>query len=189
MDRKRWIGQQDVENESIQRVNSRIIALSSIPLKELVIQGKFRRDLYHVLKAFYIVLPSVSERREELEILLDQYYRHYLDKYSRYHVLTQEARQRILNFHWDNNDIQLESFCERMILTAKKRKITEEYVDNLLAELYDLEERGESLLEEKRIHDIETCLLKHNGNRTLAAEELNISKSTLWRHMKKYGIK
>ncbi len=187
--RKRWIGQQDVENESIQRVNSRIIALSSIPLKELVIQGKFRRDLYHVLKAFYIVLPSVSERREELEILLDQYYRHYLDKYSRYHVLTQEARQRILNFHWDNNDIQLESFCERMILTAKKRKITEEYVDNLLAELYDLEERGESLLEEKRIHDIETCLLKHNGNRTLAAEELNISKSTLWRHMKKYGIK
>lgn len=118
--RKRWIGQQDVENESIQRLNSRIIALSSRGLKELVLQGKFRKDLYHVLKAFYIALPGVSERREELAILLDQYYRHYLDKYSRYHVLTQEARERILNFPWDNNDIQLESFCERMILTAKK---------------------------------------------------------------------
>lgn len=196
--RKRWIGQQDVENESIQRLNSRIIALSSRGLKELVLQGKFRKDLYHVLKAFYIALPGVSERREELAILLDQYYRHYLDKYSRYHVLTQEARERILNFPWDNNDIQLESFCERMILTAKKRRITEEYVEHLLGEVYDLADeepqtrenhRGKGILEERRIHDIETCLLKYNGNRTLAAEELNISKSTLWRYMKKYGIK
>lgn len=196
--RKRWIGQQGVENESIQRVNSRIIALSSGGLKELVLQGKFRKDLYYVLKAFYIVIPGVSQRREELDILLDQYYRYYLDKYSRYHVLTQEARERILNFSWDNNDIQLESFCERMILTCKKRKITGEYVKSLLGQMYDLADeeplaketqRGEGALEERRMHDIEACLLKYNGNRTLTAKELNISKSTLWRYMKKYDIK
>lgn len=196
--RKRWIGQQDVENESIQRVNSRIIALTSEDLKELALQGKFRKDLYYLLKAFYIVLPEVSNRKEELGGMLDQYYRHYLSKYSRYHVLTQEAREKIINFPWDNNDVQLESFCERMILTAKKRRITGEYVQGLLDELYDLttgakqdEEKGESrsLLEEKRIRDIEACLLKYNGNRVMTANELNISKSTLWRYMKKYDLK
>ena len=68
----------------------------------------------------------------DLEILLDEYYKKYLERHTRYHVLTPEAREKILSFQWDNNDVQLESFCERMILTATRRKISGEYVQDLL---------------------------------------------------------
>ena len=103
-----------------------------------------------------------------------------------------------MDFPWDNNDIQLESFCERMILTANKRKITSEYVLSLLSSLYDLSEQDKdeeiwekpkrSLLEDERVRNIQASLLKYNGNRMTTAQSLGISKSTLWRYMKKYNL-
>ena len=112
-------------------------------------------------------------------------------------MLTPEAREKILSFQWDNNDVQLESFCERMILTATRRKISGEYVQDLLESLYDLSEQevkipqtssDRGFLEEAKIKDIRDALMRYNGNRMLTAKHLNISTSTLWRYMKKYGI-
>lgn len=188
----------NIENESVQVVDSRVIACTSADLRKLVNQGKFNKNLYYLLKAFTITLPKSCDRREDLEILLDGYYQKYLERYSRYHILTPEARAKILDFPWDNNDIQLESFCERMILTANKRKITSEYVLSLLSSLYDLSEKDKekeiwekpkrSLLEEERVRNIQASLLKYNGNRMTTAQSLGISKSTLWRYMKKYNL-
>lgn len=191
--RQKRFGMLDVENESIQRANARIIACSTKNLKRMVNRGSFRRDLYFLLRAFEIALPASSERKADREILMEEYIRKYRERYSKYHVLTAEAREKILNFAWNNNDGQLESFCERMILTAKKRKITGEYVQELLDSLYDLSEDEEgpeeqSFVEKTRLESIQEALLKYNGNRTLAAESLNISKSTLWRYMKKYQL-
>lgn len=188
----------NIENESVQVVDSRVIACTSADLRKLVNQGKFNKNLYYLLKAFTITLPKSCDRREDLEILLDGYYQKYLERYSRYHILTPEARAKILDFPWDNNDIQLESFCERMILTANKRKITSEYVLSLLSSLYDLSEQDKdeeiwekpkrSLLEDERVRNIQASLLKYNGNRMTTAQSLGISKSTLWRYMKKYNL-
>ena len=90
---------------------------------------------------------------------------------------------------------QIESFCDRLILTAKKRSIDELAVGKLLKELYPKiadKEYGEEEkepyggnLEAMRIADV---LKKYGGNREKAAKELGISKATLWRHRKKYGI-
>lgn len=196
--RKNRFSHLNIENENVQMVDTRVIACTATDLRELVNQGRFNKNLYYLLKAFTITLPKPSERREDLEILLDGYYQKYLERYSRYHILTPEAREKILDFPWDNNDIQLESFCERMILTANKRKITSEYILGLLNSLYDLseldkgEEIGENpkrnMMEEERIRKIQTSLLKYNGNRMATAQSLGISKSTLWRYMKKYNL-
>ena len=195
--RKKRFGLLDIENESVQRVDTRIIACTSKDLKKMVNEGRFRKDLYYLLKAFGITLPKASERRMDLEILLDEYYKKYLERHTRYHVLTPEAREKILSFQWDNNDVQLESFCERMILTATRRKISGEYVQDLLDSLYDLSEQevkipqtssDRGFLEEAKIKDIRDALMRYNGNRMLTAKHLNISTSTLWRYMKKYGI-
>ncbi|MEY8356605.1 sigma 54-interacting transcriptional regulator [Lachnospiraceae bacterium 54-53] len=188
----------NIENESVQVVDTRVIACTGADLRELVNQGRFNKNLYYLLRAFTITLPKSGDRKEDLEILLDGYYQKYLERYSRYHILTPEARAKILDFPWDNNDIQLESFCERMILTANKRKITSEYVLSLLSSLYDLSEKDEeeeigempkrNLLEEERVRKIQAGLLKYNGNRMITAQSLGISKSTLWRYMKKYNL-
>ncbi len=199
--RRKRFGLLEVDNESIQRVNARIIVCATKNLKKMVNQGLFRRDLYFLLKAFNIVLPHAWERKQDTELLLDEYIKQYLEKYSRYHILTPEAKEKILSYQWDNNDVQLESFCERMILTAKKRKLSAGYVQELMDEIYDLteeekendkikdtDETMENFVEGIRLRNIREMLVKYNGNRTQAAAALHISKSTLYRYMKKYKL-
>ena len=69
--------------------------------------------------------------------LLDSYMKKYMDQYYRYHAITAGARKMLLAYGWPGNTIQMRSFCERMILTVGRRTITEEYVKELLEELYE----------------------------------------------------
>lgn len=192
--RKKKFGLSYVENENMQGVDTRIIACTSKRLKDYVLDGRLKKELFYMLNAFCITLPGANERRLDLEIQLDKYYKRYLEKYSRYHVLTPEAKERILGFPWDNNNIQLESFCERMILTSDKRKLSVEYVQYLLDALYNLipnsemEVAEEPVVEHKKRQEIQDTLLKYNGNRMMTARALGISTSTLWRYIKKYHI-
>ena len=71
-----------------------------------------------------------------MEILLDGYMKQYMEQYGRYHTLTSGARKLLLNYGWPGNSIQMQAFCERMILTVGRRTITEEYVRGLMEELY-----------------------------------------------------
>lgn len=184
-------------------VDTRIIAYSSKNLSELREKFLFRADLFFVLKSLKLRIPSLKERREDVNSLLDEYMKRYMKIYERYHVLTGGARKVLLEYPWEGNSAQLQSFCERMILTANKRTITEEYVRKLLDELYEAEkyfsdnglETGfaESGTYSDEKSDpmrnlIDQTLRKYNGNRTLTAKELRISTTTLWRKMKKYGL-
>ena len=90
-------------------------------------------------------------------------------------------------------DPQLKAFLERLVLTAKKRSIAEGTIRTLFGELYPYvgEVGGEEKLVVYKTEEavkISELLKKHRGNRKLAAEELGISTTTLWRKMNKYGI-
>jgi DNA-binding NtrC family response regulator len=183
-------------------VDTRIIVYSSKNLSEMKDRYTFRTDLYYVLKSLKFSIPSLRERREDVSCLLDEYIQRYMKMYERYHVLTGGARKVLLDYPWDGNSIQLQAFCERMILTANKRSITEEYVRTLLDELYNEEERysgqkgNGTSTDENEAEDmgdpirglIDQTLRKYNGNRTLTAKELRMSTTTLWRKMKKFGL-
>ena len=80
-----------------------------------------------------------------------------------------------------------------MILSAKKRRIEADYVEKLLMELYPVVEKkdGQEYLivyKDTKAEELMKVLKKYHGNRDMAAQELGISKTTLWRHMKKYGL-
>ncbi len=175
-------------------IDVKIIATTSKNLSVLVTQGLFREDLYYLLCGLTIDVDPIRNRPEDLEYLIDNYVKIYCDLYSRYHVLTAGAKQRMLTYPWYGNLIQLESFCDRMILAAGHRSIDEAYVTELLDELYPIvQQQGNSkeklvIYKDPEAIAISQVLEKHNGNRTLAAEELGISKTTLWRHMKRLGI-
>lgn len=192
---KKRFGPPAVENESARRVNVRVLACAGRDLRELVRAGKFRKDLYCLIRALGIRIPVVSGRRQDVELLLDSCFKKYLERHGRYHVLMPAARELLLNFPWEDMDVQIDSFCERMVLTATKRRISADYVQELLEELYVLEGDGErgflretESLEETWTRDIREALVKYKGNRSQTARELGISTSTLWRYMKKYHI-
>lgn len=107
-----------------------------------------------------------------------------------------------MDYPWKGNLFQIESFCERLILMAGKRSIDEIAVKRLLDELYPeqiLDMSGENetdgadtagtdMLPDEAVK-IRELLHKFGGSREKTANALGISKATLWRHMKKYGIK
>jgi len=190
--------------EDTQMIDTRIIACTAKNLTELRKAFQFRSDLYFTLKSLRLKIPNLKDRRGDVEYLLNLFTKKYMEQYSRYHVMTAGAKQTLLEYPWEGNNIQLEAFCERMILTVGKRTITEEYVRDLLDELYhrDTSIYATFLQEEAQLHDeytdeveenpelirIRSVLKKYNGNRTLSAKELDISTTTLWRRMKKFEI-
>ncbi len=179
--------------EKAMTLDARIIATTNQNLYEIVKRGEFREDLYYLLNGLCITVPPLRNRPEDLEKLIHQEMKKVLDKYSRYHVLTGPAKEALLRYYWNGNSLQVESFIERMILTAKRRSIDVDYVQKLLADLYPLiqTEDGEEkkvIYKNPKAQELAIILEKHGGDRGLVAQELGISKTTLWRHMKKYGI-
>ena len=180
---------------SLRRVDVRVmVTLEKTPCI-LMKEGRLRQDLGYLLSGLEVTVPPLRERTEDLQRKLEDAVRESCEHYSRYHVLTAGAKRMLLEYSWRGNLFQIESFCDRLILTAKKRSIDELAVGKLLKELYPKiadKEYGEEEkepyggnLEAMRIADV---LKKYGGNREKAAKELGISKATLWRHRKKYGI-
>ena len=108
------------------------------------------------------------------------------EKYSRFHCLSKESKDAMMEYEWGGNILQLDNFIERLILTATKRNIEIKSVKDLLEILYV--STSESLNSVGRVEEIKSVLKKNNGNRLLTANELKISKATLWRWIKKYNI-
>ena len=97
------------------------------------------------------------------------------------------------SFPWPGNELQLETFCERMLLTTAKKTITGDFVQFLLDELYpnaqSIQEDGKVVIyQHPEAAELAELLEKYRGSRSAVAKELGISTTTLWRRMKKYGV-
>lgn len=193
-------------------VDVRIMVMVSQPgnLERAVEEKRFREDLYYLLKGLWVQIPPMRERKEDLQLLLERTIRECCERFNRYHVLTGEAVCTLLNYPWPGNLYQVENFCERLILTASKRSLDEKAVKLVLEELFgedgkeqkkdrlgkneqemqtaERAEKGEELWEDEREKQLLKTLKRYGGNRKKTAQELGISKSTLWRWMKKYEL-
>ena len=196
---KRLVRNYNMKN--VQIIDTRIIVCSAKNLTSLKNQFLFRSDLYFTLKSLRLRVPSLRDRKEDVAYLLDTFTAKYMEQYSRYHIMTPGAKRALLEYPWEGNSIQLQAFCERMILTVGRRSITEEYVRGLLKELYQTDSGiyeshvDVEIVQENEENDedpmyvlLSKTLTKYSGNRTLTAKELKMSTTTLWRKMKKYGL-
>lgn len=179
-------------------VNVRVICSSNKNLMNLVIEGKFNEDLYYVLNVLSLRLTPLRDRKEDILVLLDYFVNEYNNKYKKYVVLTEEARAVICAYPWYGNVLQFKNFCEKLIILASKKVLNENTITEYL-ELYNPslnENKYDKVVLDKKIivygnpeaTKILELLDKHKGNREKVAEELNISKTTLWRKIKKYKI-
>ena len=185
--------QMRTDAQPLDTLDVRIIGSSKINLKHLVEKGEFSEELYYMLQSLVLEIPSLNERPEDLRNCFDKELKIYKEKYNRPLSVTEGAYKKLQELKWTGNGIQLRSFCERLVLTAKKRMIDEVVLQNLYDELFPHVEESHG---EKRIlvyrsqetDELEELLERFHGNRKLVAEELGISTTTLWRRMKKYGI-
>ena len=178
----------------LRKVDVRVMATVEAPLIQLMQMGKISEDLYYLLSGLELRVPPLRERREDLQVKIETTLQECCERYGRYHILTKGAKEILLAYSWPGNLFQIESYCERLILMAGKRSIDEIAVRSLFEELYPAVEESSGTpseseparsREELRIRE---TLALCGGSREQTAAELGISKATLWRKMKKYGI-
>lgn len=170
--------------------NVRIIASCDGSLSAQVQAGKFRSDLYYELSVLHLYFEPLRRRKEDVLGWVDLYLDEYQRKHKRYVTLTKEARAYLAGYSWPGNLNQLRSVCQRVVLLADKRQVNDAFLRQQLEQMVP---EARSVPEPAAFQDQEALRLaellhKHNGSRQAVAEELGISKTTLWRRMKRLGL-
>ncbi len=171
----------------------RVIAGTRTDLLLMVKNGSFRSDLYYAIAALSLNLVPIRQRPGDIMKLVEHNLKQFCKRNNVYLTISQEAMDTLCNFTWEGNEIQIENFLERLFISTTKREIRREYILKLLQELYpEVEEiDGHStrvIYQSPEAAKIQQALNDCGGNRQLAAQKLGISTTTLWRHIKKYGL-
>ncbi len=185
------------------KVNVRILSATNRNLEITIEQGHFRADLYHRLKVVTIVLPRLTERSQDIPLLIDYFMRQFAKRHHKtIKSMTTAARRRLMSFDWPGNVRQLRNTIESMVVVDYDEvldaddlpsEFTPPTADMSLPEnaattgqgLHGLV--GRPLEEIEKLFIIETLKLTC-GNREEAAEMLKIGERTLYRKIKEYGV-
>lgn len=174
-------------------VDVRVMAASNQPLKQLITEKKFREDLYFRISAHKISLPCLRDRKEDISEIAKYFLEK--DKAKRNKQFDQEAFEALKSYDWPGNIRELKRVCEQLVLTSPLPVVRKEDVSRLLfsndipetTSEINLEQSLESYINAQEKKFI-TLLLKQNNNIDQACNSLQISKSSLYKKIKDYGI-
>ena len=187
-----------LENRTVIRVGSnksipidiRLICATNMPIYERVDNNRFRQDLLYRINTVEIKLPTLRERVEDIALLVKHFLKIYRKKYNkpinRIHAST---IARLEKYAWPGNVRELQHAVERAVIMCdadilrpkdfflsapRTRK------DELILEKYNLDEVEKTV--------IKKALVKHKGNVSHAAQELGLTRTSLYRRMQKYDL-
>jgi DNA-binding NtrC family response regulator len=175
------------------QVDVRLVAATNRNLKKLVNEGKFRDDLFYRLSVVAVDLPPLRERREDIPLLVKTF----LDEFSRENgkqvrEVTPEALNVLLAYDWPGNVRELRNAIEQMVVLARAERLTVRDVPPQVRGGADLTKisvvRTGMTVEEAERQLIVQALKETDGNRTQAARKIGISRRTLHRKLKQYGL-
>lgn len=176
------------------RVNVRIIAATNRNLRESMDQGTFRTDLYYRLNVFPIYLPSLRERLEDIPLLIEHFMRYYKKVLNKKQMrISPEAIHVLQLYEWPGNVRQLRHALEYAFVRCKHDIITLEQLPVDITEppietSVSSRLRSSNSIPEYERQVIIHALIKNRYNRFKTAQELKISRTTLWRKIRKYDI-
>ncbi|MBQ5441619.1 MAG: sigma 54-interacting transcriptional regulator [Firmicutes bacterium] len=181
--------------------NVRIISATNRNLEKMVEEGNFRRDLYYRLNVVPIIIPRLSDRREDIPGLVEHFLRKYGDKFSTKKTISPWAMDYLKEQPWEGNIRELENVIQRMIISSRGREIT---LADVMAEIkgsgqgddamaFDAASAEESEINlEMAVNEYERGLIRYAmekyGSTRKAAKAVGISQSQLVRKKKKYNI-
>lgn len=175
--------------ESVQ-ADVRIIVASNKNLDNLVKSGKFREDLYYRINVIRLELPPLRQRKEDIPLLIDHFIRRFNNlKKKLIADISPEVLAVLMNYEYPGNIRELENVIEHGFVLSRGSIIN----INDLPEKVRPKERTlavqSSSLDDLEAVYITEALRRNQWNRRKTAAELGIHKTTLWRKMKKLGIR
>jgi len=177
------------------RVDFRCVAATNKNLEELVAAGTFRADLYYRLNVFRIDVPPLSDRREDIPLLVDFFVRRFSQQMSKHIVrVSLEAMRLLQDYDWPGNVRELENAVERAMVVADAsgpapQLQPQDFTLKLASREPASEEVAPRSLEDVERRHILRILEECGGNQTHAADVLGIDRVTLYNKLKRYGWK
>ncbi|MEW6264842.1 MAG: sigma-54 dependent transcriptional regulator [Thermodesulfobacteriota bacterium] len=170
----------------------RFLAATARSLRRDCEEGRFRTDLYYRLNVMEVRMPSLSERTEDIPLLVHNFLaRKNRQTGKQISGLAPEAMDVLLNYSWPGNVRELENVIERAVILAtgdqiQVKDLSEDLVD-LSVRTFRPSETNLPTLEEQEMNYIRWVLDKTAWNKTKAAEILGIDRASLWRKLKRFG--
>jgi two-component system NtrC family response regulator len=166
------------------KVNIRFLFATNRNLAVEVEQGRFNEAFFHRINAFNIEIPSVSERKEDLPLLVNFFLMRLSPDNTSYRIVD-SAMDCILRYNWPGNVRELRNVIERSIILAENNIITERCLPRELVSISEDNQVALTLESVERNH-IMKMLHFFNDNRQKTAETLGISRKTLYRKLAQY---
>jgi PAS domain S-box-containing protein len=179
------------------KVDVRIIAATHHDLRKLVSEGRFREDLYFRLTVMPVHLPPLRERKEDIPLLAQ----HFIDKYrsryfagreDRFEGISNRALALLLQYDWPGNVRELEHAIEHAMISTTTGRIERVFLPEAIHKLQPTDDGpepfGQAGNPASPEAELRRTLERHHWNATETAEALGISRTTLWRRMRKLDL-
>ncbi len=177
-------------------VDVRILAATNVNMKKAIGENKFREDLYYRLNVFPINIPPLRERKEDIPLLADYFFRNYCKKLNKKSSLSVKALSMLVDYNWPGNIRELKNLIERLVTINDDDEIApedlpleilvnRETVPNTQA---SNEINLKEAIEQMEQRFIKKALRKTNGNQIQAAKILGIHRNTLLAKVKQLNL-
>ena len=169
-------------------VDIRLISATNKDIPEMVKQGMFREDLFYRINTIHLELPPLRERGDDILLFIYCFLRKFTSKYQRQEIrIHEQTVEKLRSYHWPGNIRELQHtiekaviLCEGSVIRPKDILVKQTWQPQATATVPNLEEV------ERRA--IETAILQNNGNLTAAAEQLGVSRQTLYNKLKRFKL-
>lgn len=187
-----------IETRKVTRVGSnkpievdiRLICATNEPIQEMVHNNEFRQDLLYRINTIEIHLPALRERTVDIPLLANHFLEQYSRKYDKdIHKISEPAVNKLQTYTWPGNVRELQHAVERAVIMTDHSVLQPE--DFLLTSLHGDESTmvfHDYNLEEVEKTVIRKALDKHEGNISKSADELGLTRASLYRRMEKYDL-
>lgn len=170
-------------------VDIRLICATNMPLPKMIQEGTFRQDLLYRINTVEIHVPPLSDRVEDIPLLANHYLNYYAKKYHKVvTTIAADAMDKLKRYAWPGNIRELQHAIERAVIMTDSSSLQE--TDFLLSRsLTSNPSNANTLnLDEVERAAIAKALQMHSGNISKAADELGLTRASLYRRMEKYGL-
>ena len=176
-----------VGSSKTRRVDARVLSATNADIAQEVEAGRFREDLLFRLNTIEIHLPPLRERREDLPLLANYFLRVFSQRYRKHLTgFDSAAMQTLLEYAWPGNVRELEHAVERAVLMAQGDSVRP---SDLGLRAREAGTHVEAMsLEEVECLLVKKAMARYEGNVSSAADALGLTRSALYRRLKKYGL-
>ena len=175
---------QRIGANKVTRIDARIIAATHVDLQKAIEHDRFRRDLFYRLNIIEITLPPLRERgSEDIEALA----LHFIKRFSPETSLSSNALKKLVNYNWPGNVRELENTIERGLHLCDSRKLQAAHIDLQVKSIGQIK-GNPGTLREMEEELVSATISGCKGNMAKSAKTLGISRATLYRKVKEYGL-